>query len=208
MNVPRARHDDLLMTKLEDEVVVYDPERKQAHSLNRTALAVWNHADGHKSLQELQRLVTADTGLPVNQAAILQALRKLERAHLLMEKVGTVRPMTRREMLAKAGQIGAAAAAAPLVVSALIPTAAAAASGCSGLGATCASGPGCVCSETMTNGEGGAPIKCVTPFGAPGIPCNDNSQCPTAAGFWCVENDESKAGTCLQECTTGVICLC
>ena len=130
MNLPRGRRDDVLTTNLEDDVVIYDPESKQAHSLNRLAVAVWKHADGSKTIEDLQRLASDDVGSPVDQAAVRLALRKLERAHLLMEKVGTAKPMTRREMLQKAGQLSAAAMVTPIVASALVPVAAAAASAC------------------------------------------------------------------------------
>src|SRR5205807_232216 len=126
MKSPQARKDNLLTAELEDEVVVYDPERKQAHSLNRTALAVWNHSDGQTSLSDLKERVSAEVGTPVSEAAVLLALRKLERAHLLAEKLGAIEPMTRRQVLGKAGRFGAAAMiATPVVLSTAVPGAAA-----------------------------------------------------------------------------------
>ena len=68
MNLPQAKKTNLLTTELEDEVVVYDPDSKQAHSLNRTAVAVWNHCDGKTSLGDLQRRVSAEVGAPISEA--------------------------------------------------------------------------------------------------------------------------------------------
>lgn len=150
MKFPQARKENLLTTELEEEVVVYDPETKHAHSLNRTALAVWNHCDGQTSLADLQQRVSADVGAPITDAAIWLALRKLERAHLLAERIGSSEPMTRRQMLGKAGRLGAAAVAAPVVVSALVPVAAAAATPCSPA-VVCGAGGTCACFNTVGN---------------------------------------------------------
>lgn len=70
MNRPRARRDDLLTTALEDEVVVYDPDRKQAHSLSRVAMAAWNHCDGATSIDDLRQAVADETGLNVDEEAV------------------------------------------------------------------------------------------------------------------------------------------
>jgi hypothetical protein len=127
MILPRARRDDLLTTELDDEVVVYDPNRKQAHCLNKIAVAVWRRSDGSNSLSDLQRLVSQDVGAPVGKGGISLALRKLERAHLLVYGVEGD-DLTRRQMLGKASRLAGATLAVPIVVSALVPTAAAAAS--------------------------------------------------------------------------------
>lgn len=108
--------------------MVYDPERNQAHSLNRTALAIWNQCDGRNSILDLQRLVGAELGVPIDETAIRLGLRKLLAAHLLVEMRQPVDPVTRRDLLRSAGQLGALAVATPLIASAFIPAAAAAAS--------------------------------------------------------------------------------
>jgi hypothetical protein len=185
MNLPEAKKTNLLTTELEDEVVVYDPERKQAHSLNRTALAVWNQCDGQSSLTDLQRRVSADVGTPISEATVLLALRKLERAGLLAEKLGSFEPMSRRRLLGNAGRLGAAAVAAPIVVSALVPVAAAAAS-CSTLQGARPCGALGVC-------------LCVTPVG------ETTSQCFTSAGTGTTANPVA----CVQgvtNCGTGSTC--
>jgi hypothetical protein len=130
MNPPRARTNELLRTDLADEVVIYDPDSKRAHSLNRLAAAVWKNCDGNNTLADLGQLVSAEIGSPIGETAIWAALRQLEHADLLAQRLDDVggKTLGRREMLRKAGQIGAAAAITPVVASILVPTAAAAAS--------------------------------------------------------------------------------
>ena len=183
MNVPRGRRDDLLTTKLDDEVVVYDPETKQAHSLNRLAVSVWNHADDAETVADLRAKVSTDVGVPVNEAAVLNALQKLERAHLLLDKVATSGPLTRREILRKGGKLSAAVAVTPIIASALVPMAAAAASFVCSVGVpgcqqspTC--GPDCFCFATDATGV------CFNDFFCGTSPaCNTSATCPS--GTFC-----------------------
>ncbi len=192
MDQPRARRDDLLTTKLDDEVVVYDPESKRAHSLNRLAVTVWNHADGSKSVDELRQAVSAEIGTPIDTTAVVSAIRKLERAHLLLNKVAAVGPMTRREMLTKSGKFGAAAMAVPLVASAFVPVAAAAASvvihpecsgsACGSFTPCSSSNPDCVC--VALGGPAGPGGICVPGSTSCGglVGCNATDlSCPTGS---------------------------
>jgi hypothetical protein len=232
MNLPQARKDNLLTTELEEEVVVYDPERKQAHSLNRTAVAVWTHSDGQTSLTDLRRRVSADVGVPVSEAAIWLALRKLERAHLLAEKLGTTEPMTRRQVLGKAGRFGAAAmVATPIILSATVLPAAAAATGTCGTAPgspPCATGCTCLtlsdsthkgCVFGLASGSGGActvATGCVPGTGkcvasAPGsltgtCQCAVQADCAIVGGVnnVCIANNPS---TCFTPCTPSN-CFC
>ena len=215
MNLPRARRDDLLVTSLDDEVVVYDPVRKQAHSLNRVALAVWNHADGKHTIEDLTRLVADETASPTGEAAVRLALRKLERAHLLLNGISTADAMTRRDALRTAGRFGLAAmVATPMIASTMVPAAAAASSVCRGpipgssVSAPC--GSTCQCLKTMTPTGPGAP-KCVD-YTQPTItlcgtlPGKPFSGCP--AGQICVEVDSSQnLGICYGACARPT-CTC
>jgi len=205
MDLPRARRDDLLTTKLDDEVVVYDPESKRAHSLNRLAVTVWNHADGSKSVDELRQAVSDEIGIPVDTTAVMNAMRKLERAHLLLSKATAVGPMTRREMLTKSGKFGAAAMATPLIASAFVPMAAAAASvvthpECTGASCStfipCSStNPDCVCAALGAPfGPGGICVPGSTSCGVTG-PCGPSGECP--AGNVCV----------VDTCCGGPVCI-
>jgi hypothetical protein len=186
MNLPQARKDNLLTTQLEDEVVVYDPERKQAHSLNRTALAVWKHSDGQTSISDLQRRASAEVGLPISEAAIWLALRKLERAHLLLERIGSSDGMTRRQVFGQAGRLGAAAmVATPLVLTTAVLPAAAQTSACPPTGTPqCA--PLCVCFAPITGGARQCAaqvdgLACTNPPTV-GFTCPTGSICVSAGG--------------------------
>lgn len=109
-------------------MVVYDPQRHLAHSLNRTALAIWKHCNGHNSVTELRRLVAVELGVEIDEGTIWLALRRLDSAHLLVQAIDGFNAVSRRQLLRTAGRIGIAAAVTPLISSALVPMAAAATS--------------------------------------------------------------------------------
>jgi hypothetical protein len=221
MKLPQARIENLLTTDLEEEVVVYDPERKQAHSLNRTAVAVWNHCDGRTSIAELQRQVSAEIGAPISETAVWLALRKLEQAHLLVERLGSMERLTRRQVLGRAGQAGAVAMATPIVLSAFVPTAAAAQTlaPCTFQGTVkfCANLNNCACLTTtsgaivcLTNAVNPATaIAACTGVGVGDAACalllGAGSTCQAApsgqAGFFCTcptSNNCGSFGTCVD----------
>jgi coenzyme PQQ synthesis protein D (PqqD) len=226
-NPPKARRD-LLATSLEEEVVVYDPERQLAHSLNRTALAVWNRCNGHNSVTDLRRLVGAELGLPIDEGAVWLALRRLESAHLLVGTIDRAEGVSRREMLRKAGRVGMAAVATPVVASVLVPVAAAAASGPSGLpacgdgkserirraGSKSSGGQGksddeagcssvnssCVCSKT-TSGE----RVCINPSTAlKKTTCQKDTDC--RSGYLCIPRGNAPP-RCIAPCAVPT-CAC
>src|SRR2546430_17042645 len=89
----KSRHN-LLATKLDDEVVIYDPETKQAHSMNAVAVSVLNHAERVKTVQELRGRVSADLGIAVDEAAVVSALRKLDGDGLLLDTMRRHGPMS------------------------------------------------------------------------------------------------------------------
>ena len=120
---PLARSTGLVVRQLPDEVVVYDKDSHQAHCLNRTAAAVFLHADGQRTLSE----IAAHIGPGAGHDTVRAALDQLAAAGLLesapAEPVGS-----RREVLRQVG-LGAAVLA-PIVASLLVPTPAEAAATC------------------------------------------------------------------------------
>ena len=130
MNPPQAKTSELLKTDLGEEVIIYDPESNRAHSLNRLAATIWRHCDGRNTIADLRRLASADIGGLIDEPTVWAALNQLEQANLLEMQLedGGKKTLGRRELLRKAGQIGTAAVATPIVASVLVPTAAAAAS--------------------------------------------------------------------------------
>jgi hypothetical protein len=151
---PLARRDGLIVETLVDEILVYDLESHRAHCLNETAAVVWRHCDGQTSVRDLAARAEQELGTPVDEAVAWLALDQLDRARLLSEPVS--RParassFSRRDLLRKAGLVGAALAA-PAVVSIVAPSAAQAQS-CTGMDRPmgCPCGMNNDCASNMCN---------------------------------------------------------
>ncbi len=128
---PRRRTQGLVVKELADEVLVYDLERHRAHCLNRAAALVFEHCDGRASVGELTRLLRRELGAPADEKWVLLAVERLDRARLLEKRPDALRRaprVSRRELLRRAGLMGAALV--PLVTSLVAPTPAAATSFC------------------------------------------------------------------------------
>lgn len=176
--VPRARSTGLIIRDLDDEVIVYDLDRDEAHCLAPSAALVWKHCDGQTPVAEITGLLRRELGTEVGDDTVWQALTQLARYNLLEETVS--RPtigMSRRELMHKAGI--AAVAAVPLITSLAVPQAAMAASGTCGTapfgdGCTCGSGSQCrsACCYGGLCQEPGAVGKV-----ANGFPCKGNGNC-------------------------------
>jgi len=133
--VPVARQDNLLVQEIGNEVVVYDQERDQAHTLNRTAAFVWRNCDGETTVPQLAALVAVELGVAADEDVVWMALDRLSRANLLEGKVERPgKAVSRRELLRRMSVAGAAAVMLPMVTSLVAPTAAMAASPAGGCG--------------------------------------------------------------------------
>ena len=205
---PRARQD-LLATALDEEVVLYDPERHVAHTLNRIALAIWKHCDGFNTIYDLRRLAGADVGMAIDEKAVWKALYRLEAVHLLADRPSRSLSISRRQALGRAGHIGLIAVATPLIASALVPMAAAAASRPRGL-PPCKHGSietgcssfneSCVCAMTT----GGARV-CINPSTAlKKTTCKKESDC--RPGYLCIPRGKAPP-RCIAPCAVPT-CTC
>lgn len=159
-----ARHDELVVQELPDEVLVYDLRKHKAHCLNPTAAFVWKHCDGQKTTAEMARLMEKEWGKPVSEDVIWMALKQLSKADLLKQEI--VRPagvadVSRRAAVRKLGL--ATALALPLITSIVSPAAAALAS----IPAVCQS-----CVKKVQSALA-CPQDCLTVEGR----CYDNSGC-------------------------------
>jgi hypothetical protein len=67
---PRARTSGLVVKTLAEEVLVYDLTRHKAHSLNRSAAAVWRRLDGRTSIGDLARHLREDLGGPADESIV------------------------------------------------------------------------------------------------------------------------------------------
>src|SRR5262245_30585528 len=94
--LPRARTENLVIRELDDETLVYDLERDQAHCLNHTAALVWQHCDGHTTAQQVARSLQGKMNAPVDADLVWLAIRQLERFHLV-EGLRKTPPVSRRK---------------------------------------------------------------------------------------------------------------
>jgi hypothetical protein len=125
--LPQARKDELLVHELGDETLVYDLERHRAHSLNSSAALVWRHCDGRTTTTEMAALLERELNLPADEQVVLFALKRLQRARLLGEKLPPPAEATnpsRRELMRRLGMVGGMVVLIPLVQTIVAPQAA------------------------------------------------------------------------------------
>jgi hypothetical protein len=148
---PRSRAEGLLVEQVNDEIVVFDTESREAHCLSPLAAVVFDHCDGRVSPEGMAALATERLGEPFDVAGVEEALAQLDERKLLEPTPG----MTRRSMIGKSAVAGGAVFAAPMIMSVFPPAAAAAGS------ATCGAAPGeqgptvlcCPCNTTSTSNK-------------------------------------------------------
>ena len=142
--LPRARTDNLVIRELDDETLVYDMDRDEAHCLNQTAALVWKQCDGRTTATQAARALQKELETTVDADLVWLAVRQLQRFHLVdvSEKSPSV---SRRNLVLKYAPL---ALALPVIVSITAPTTVQAAT-CAALGASCATlvcCPGLFCS--------------------------------------------------------------
>lgn len=167
----------MIVERLDDELLVYDSERDEAHCLSALAARVFELCDGSHSPAELAGLAG------VSGEEVARVLGELSERDLLAATSGSLRFHSRRDVVRRATIAGAAVAgAAPLIKSIIAPTAALAGSNC-----TCGTGGG-----TVTCG---ANQGCMT-FGGQGFCGNCNlfagQTCPGPTACGCCRG----AGNC------------
>jgi hypothetical protein len=122
---PRARTTELLIEELEDELLVYDLAADRAHRLNGTAAVVFRNADGTRTVEDLVDVLAGEVGVLADEDLVLITLDELVEAGLVEDytKRSTKESRTsRRKFIQRAGAVGAAAAALPIVHSIIAPT--------------------------------------------------------------------------------------
>ncbi len=125
MNTPRARSTDLITTRIDDELVVFDQAQNVGHSLNRTATLIFEHADGTHSIADLVALLQAELNENADEDLVLMTLDKLRRAHLMEEapiRAAEAVRSTRRRFVRKIGLVGALTLLLPVVETVVAPT--------------------------------------------------------------------------------------
>jgi hypothetical protein len=153
VGLPRARKKDLVIRELDDETLVYDTERDEAHCLNQTAALVWKHCDGKTTAREAVQSLQRTLGVSVDTDIIWLAVKQLQRFHLVEGTSKKSPGVSRRALVLK---YAPAALALPVIMSITAPTPALVAS-CAAQGAPCGgSNPPC-CVGTCT-GSGFCPV--------------------------------------------------
>ena len=113
---PKPRESHLLVHQIEDELVIYDKSRKQAHRLNTTAAKVWSLLDGRRTTAEIA------AELDVDESVVALSVDDLASAHLLQ----SVEPLSisRRTALGRVASAAAIGFLLPAVTSIAAPFAA------------------------------------------------------------------------------------
>lgn len=155
---PSARQDGLVVREVEDEVLVYDLERHEAHCLNASAAAVWRACDGSKTVAQITTQLQAEHDPSIDEDVVWVALADLWKQNLLQgaEEPTTRSGLSRASLLKKAG-VGAAALSLPAITSLVAPTVAHAVSNLPP-GACCNAGPECASAICTTTGT--AAVTC------------------------------------------------
>jgi len=139
--LPRFRTDNLIIRELDDETLVYDVERDEAHCLNRTAALVWEQCNGKTTAAQAARSLQSKLDAPVDADLVWLAVKQLERFHLV-ERDGNIPSVSRRNLVLKYAPL---ALAFPVIMSISAPSPAQAAS----CGQPCSTNvgcpPGCIC---------------------------------------------------------------
>ena len=111
--LPRARGENIVSRRVQDELIIYDKARDVATCLNSFAADVWARCDGQSSPVAIAQALSQSRPEPVAERAVWLAVNRLSRAKLLEEpiKIPPAVPgrANRRELLRQLG-LGAAAA--------------------------------------------------------------------------------------------------
>ena len=118
---PKTRDDNLLVHQVEDEIVVYDRTRKEAHRLNKSVAKVWNRLDGKRSVSEIAG------ELDVDESVVALVIDDLANAQLLESSEPL--SVSRRSALRRVASAAAVGVLLPVVTSIPAPLAAMALSG-------------------------------------------------------------------------------
>ena len=88
--IPLARTNNLLISQVGEEVIVYDRERDTAHCLNAMAARVWHYCDGQNTVEDIAQLLEEDLEVSADEdvdwrGLVWLTLEELERFYLIQE---------------------------------------------------------------------------------------------------------------------------
>ena len=205
--VPTARVDGILAERVDDELVVFNTETKQAHCLKPLAAFVFERADGRLTEAELADQAARELGEAVGPEDIAGAVAQLRECSLLDEPLVVLNGHSRRDALKSFAFAGAAATAVgPLITSIFAPATAMAAVTVIPIGC-----PGCTqnkdCAGNCTGGSGHC---CSNPMQT----CNLLLSCCVACNNSCRLTSTGQCTVCLppgqcpSSCPNGNPCPC
>jgi hypothetical protein len=85
--LPNSRRQNLLIQEAGAELVVYDQERHRVHRLNPTTAEVWRLCDGRTTIAEIVTLLKSNGKIPASESMVWLALGRLQKAHLLQDRL-------------------------------------------------------------------------------------------------------------------------
>jgi hypothetical protein len=116
--LPRTRTDNLVIRELDDETLVYDTDRDEAHCLNQTAALVWEQCNGKTTAAQAAHSLQDKLDASVDTDLVWLAVKQLQRFHLV--ESSTKSPsVSRRNLVLK---YAPAALALPVIMSISAPT--------------------------------------------------------------------------------------
>jgi hypothetical protein len=118
--LPHARTDSLVIRELDDETLVYDTDRDEAHCLNQTAALVWQQCDGKTTAAQAAQSLQSKLDARVDPDLVWLAVKQLERFYLV-ESSAKSPSVSRRNLVLK---YAPAALALPVIMSISAPAAA------------------------------------------------------------------------------------
>ncbi len=113
----------LIVEKVHDELVVFNPERNEANALIAAAAVVFELCDGINGVGEMARELKAKNILPATDYAVLLILRELEDAHLVEIVERPQEKTDRRNILKRVGTGAMAAVLLPVITTITAPEA-------------------------------------------------------------------------------------
>jgi hypothetical protein len=208
-NLPKGRDRELVIQELEDEVLIFDLNTNKAYSLNDTSSAIWSLCDGHSSVSDIARKLSAKLNRPVAEEFVWLALDQFKKDDLLSngkEIEIDFNGLSRREVIRKIGFTSMIAL--PVIGSLVAPTAAMAASGavgCGTVGQGCSgSGVGTCCMGTAYC-MGSTCAVCISPGVGVG-PCVVNGpSCPSVNTQCC--SGAASLGSCGAPLVAGQVVI-
>lgn len=130
-NYPIARSEDVVIKKIDDELLIYDLKVNKAFCLNEIAVLVWQGCNGKNSVGKIQELAAKKLNKEIEEDLVWLTLEQLNREQLIENttKVNEYfQEITRREIIKKVG-FGSLVAL-PIVSSVVAPPAVHAQSNC------------------------------------------------------------------------------